>query len=217
MIGHVIEGGHVHALDLRQRLETLHAGLAALLPFPYRLRELDDLLLAVADHDRVHKIRQRFRIEGAGSAHTNDRIVHAALCGMQRHAAQLQHGQDIGIAHLVLQGEAHQIELIQGRAAFQRKQRHAILFHQFFHIDPRHTHALAQRPRMGVDDRIKNFHAKVRHGHLIGVREAEGEMHLCVLPRLDCGIHFAADITRRLLHLLDHFLDLPVKQTSILL
>lgn len=191
--------------------------LTALLPFPYRGDELHNHFLAVANHHRVHKVGQRFGIKGTGTAHTNNGIRVGSLRRMQGNSAQLQHGQNIGVAHLILEREAHHVKAIQGRAGFQRKQRDAFLFHQRFHVHPGHADPLAQGPGLLIDDAIKDFHAQVGHGHLIRIRKAEGEVHLRLWPGLDGGVHFAAGISGRLLHLLDHFLDLLVKQPSVLL
>jgi hypothetical protein len=46
-----------------------------------------------------------------------------ALGGAQRNAAQLEHGQEIRVRELVLQAEAHDVEVAQRRVALERHER----------------------------------------------------------------------------------------------
>ena len=49
-----------------------------------------------------------------------------AVLAVQRNAAQVEHGQQVGVADLVLQAEADQVELAQRRERLQAVERQAV-------------------------------------------------------------------------------------------
>ena len=208
MVGHIVQGGHIHTAKGGQALHAFFAGFAGFLPLQDGAVHLDNGLLAVADHEGVNEIRQGLGVEGAGPAGHHDGIPLSALLPQKRYAAELQHGQDVGIAHFILQGEAHHVKFIQGAAVFQGKQRYVFLLHQGHHIHPGHADPLAQTPGLVVNNRIKNLHTQMGHGHFIGIGKAEGEVQLCFVPALQGGVHFAAGVAWGLLHLLQHGFNL---------
>ena len=92
--------------------------------------KLENLLFAVAHHEQVHKIRQRFGVEGAGAAADHKGRIHlVALLPRQRDVRQLQHIEDVGIAHLVLQRKAHDVEFAHRCEGFQRIERDIVFAH----------------------------------------------------------------------------------------
>ena len=97
---------------------------------------------------------------------------------------------------------------------FQRKKRHALLTHQIRHIHPRHAHALTQCIVAPVDDVVQNARAKVGHTDLVYIRERERIADIHLLRILDDAVHLAAQIARRLLHLIQQRVDLFLKQAS---
>ena len=208
MVGHIVQRRHIDAAQGGKALHAFFAGLAGFLPFQDGAVHLDDGLLAIADHKGVDEVRQGLRVEGTGPAGHHDGIFPAAVLPQQRNAAKLQHGQDVGIAHLILQGEAHHIKLIQCAAVLQGKQRYVFLLHQGHHVHPRHADPLTQAPGLVVDNGVKNLHAQVGHGNLVGIGKAEGKVQLRFVPGLQGGVHFAAGVAWGLLHLLQHGFDL---------
>ena len=83
-------------------------------------------LLAVADDEQVDERRQHFRVLRAGAAGDDERMVERAVLAVQRDAAEVEHGQDVGVADLVLQAEADQVEVAQRREGFQAVERQTV-------------------------------------------------------------------------------------------
>ena len=73
---------------------------------------------------------------GAGASGQHQWVIIRPLTGQHRYAAQVQHIEDVGIAHLILQGKVNKIHLMKGCLAFQGCQRQASLPQQRFHIAP---------------------------------------------------------------------------------
>ena len=204
VILHVIECRDVHAADGAQALEDRHAARALFAPLHDDAVEVEDLLFAVADHERVNKIRQRFGIERARPARDDNRVFLPAIFPQKRNAAKLQHRQNVGVAHFILQRKAHDVKGAERTAAFEREQRDFLLLHQVHHVHPRHKRALAEHIRLLIHRGIENLHAQMGHADLVGIRKAERKMQLRAVPRLELRIHFPAGIARRLLHLIEH-------------
>ena len=111
--------GHPHAGDGRERPQ---ARLAALL-----LHRGDDrvqVILDLADEERVEERRERPRVGDRGPAAEDDGVFPIPLGGVQRHAGQVQHLEDVGVAELVRQGEAPQVAVGDRRERLERPQRH---------------------------------------------------------------------------------------------
>ena len=208
VVGHVVQGWHVHAPHLSQAPEQHILARTGLLPFVDDRVQLDDLLLAVAYHERIDEIRQGLGVEGAGAPRHHDGIILPALLPQKRNPAQLQHRQDVGVAHLILQGEAHHVEIVQRVAALQGEQGNVLLLHQGHHVHPGHADPLAQAPGLGVDGGVEDLHAQVGHGHLVGIGEAEGKVQLGLLPALDGSVHLAAGVSGSFLDFLQHGFNL---------
>ena len=84
-------------------------------------------LLAVADDEQVDERGEQLRVLRPGPAGDDQRMVERAVLAVQRNAAQVEHRQDVGVADLVLQAEAEQVELAQRRERLQAVERQAVL------------------------------------------------------------------------------------------
>ena len=153
IVGFLVEGGHVYAIQLGQAAQRFQAAEAFGLAGAHALDKFNHQLLAVADLESVDKGGKGLGVIGAGAAGDNQRAVRAIL-GEHGDVCQIQHFQDVGIAHFVLQGEAHNIKLAQGRAGFDGEQRQVFTSHAVGHVRPGHEDTLAQRPGAAVDDII---------------------------------------------------------------
>src|SRR5262249_17480877 len=97
------------------------AGLAALLLEGHPpVHEPRQALLAVADDENVNERGEQFRVLSTGAAAYYKGVADAAILGVQRDAAQVEHIEDVGVTNLVLQAEADHIELAQRRERLQR-------------------------------------------------------------------------------------------------
>ena len=94
-------------------------------------------LLAVADDEEVDERGEQLRVLGARAAGDDQRMVEGAVLAVQRDAAEVEHGQDVGVADLVLQAEADQVELAQRREGLQAVERQAGLAQLGLEVEPR--------------------------------------------------------------------------------
>ena len=207
VISHPVQGRYIYAFQLRQVLQALFTAQALFLPFQDHPVQFGHDVLAVPDHERVDKIRQRFGIEGAGAAGHDDRIIFSPFPALERDPAHLQHRQDIAVAHLILKRKADDVESIQRVPAFHGKQGQPFFFHQGNHIRPRHEEPLTQAPALPVDQSVQDLQAEMAHPDLIGIRKTEPEMKRTAVPFLHRRVHLSAGISRRLLD----FLQRPLK------
>ena len=164
-------------------------------------------LLAVADLEGVEEHGQRLRVAGAWPARDHQRVVLPAVRRQHGYMAQIQHVQDIGIAHFILEGESDHVELAERFAALQREQRQVLLLQPRPEVHPGHKNTLAAHIGQRVDQAHQDLHAQVGHADLVRVRKAEGEVHLRLVPVPDLCIHFPARIPGRLFHLFQKLLN----------
>ena len=69
--------------------------------------------LAVADHEQVDERREQLGVLGARAAGDHQRVVRAAVLGVERDPAQVEHRQHVRVADLVLERKAQDIEPAQ--------------------------------------------------------------------------------------------------------
>ena len=196
MIGRLIESRHIDAFNAGKTAQRFQTREPLALACAHAFDEFHHHFLAVANLEGVDEGGKRLGIECTGAAGNDERIAFTALAGAQRNVGQIEHFQHVGIAHFVLQGEAHDIKMIHRRARLNGKERQILPAHGVGHIGPGHECALAQRPGALVDDMIQDFDAKMGHAHLIGIRKAKGKGDLGLIKGLADGIHFAARIAR---------------------
>ena len=119
MVGHIIQRRHVHPLQLRQLLQAAFPGFPGLSPCRNDVAQFQHDFFPVADHEGVNDPCKRFRIEGARTSCHDNGILPATFAAAERNARQMEHGENVGVTHLVLQGKAHHIEDIHRMPAFQ--------------------------------------------------------------------------------------------------
>ena len=187
IVGHVIQRRHVHAGNRGGgAVQERRARVAALVPHgDIQLHDLRKHFLALTDVEQVEEVRDRLRVIGAGTAADHQRVLLAALARPDRDASQLQHIQHVGVAHLILQGKADEVEHRQRIAAFHRRQRQVVLLHLFLHIHPWVIDTLAPDALVQVQAVVQDADAEIGHTDLVGVGEAEGEPRTDRRPVLD--------------------------------
>lgn len=113
---------------------------------------------------------------------------------------QIQHIHNIGIGHLIANGEGDHVKITDGVLALQCPQRQTMAAHLGLHIPPGGEDPLAPYAVHAVHHTVKDPHAHIGHTDLIGIREAKRHPdihHLFILLYLP---PFAAGIAGRLLH-----------------
>ena len=157
--------GHPDAGHGRERPQ---ARLAAVL-----LHGRDDgaeLVLRLADEEGVEERRQRPGVGDGGAAAEDDGVFPIPLGGVQRHAGQVEHLEDVRVAELVRQGEPPQVALAHRRERLERPQRDAGGAHQVGHVRPRAVGPLGESRRGVVDLAVEDLERGVGDPDLVHVR-----------------------------------------------
>lgn len=195
-----IEGRHVVARLLGELLQE--ALLAARFPllFPGDDRIGQDLrrFFRFAQEKDVDVIGQGFGVVGTGTAGCHQGHVVAAVFGKERDAGQIEHVEDVGKAHFVLERKADHIEVAYRRLRFQGKERIALAAHDFFHIRPGRVDPFGCHIGPFIEERIEDAQAQMAHGDFVDVRETIGNGQFDGIVVLDDAVPFAADVAGRL-------------------
>ena len=168
--------------------------------FFVKLGHFDIHFLAFAKEEQVDEISDRFRVAGARASSRNDRPQVFAVFAAERNFRHIQHIEDSGVAHLILQGKKNEIELGDRVQRFQAVESDVVLTHFLLHVSVRCEYTLAPPVFAAVIERIENFHAKMGHTHLIFIREAEGQTNIYLFPVFDDAVQLAANVLGRLLY-----------------
>ena len=192
-----VERGQVAAGRAGQAAQALGAGEAGGLEGGPVVHEARQGLLAVADHEAVDEGRQRLGLEGGGAAGDDERVLLAAVGRAQGDAAEVEHQQDVRVGQLVLQREAHQVELVQRGAGLEGDQGEARRAQLGLHVGPGGEDALGGQVRPLVDHAVENLEPHVAHADLVDVRE--GQRHAAGELRgvLDHLVLLAAGVATR--------------------
>ena len=185
--GPALAPGHPHAGHGRERLQAL---LAAVL-----LHGGDDRLqvvLDLPDEERVEERRQRPRVGDRGAAAEDDGVFPIPLGGVQRHAGEVEHLEDVGVAELVRQGEAPEVALADRRERLQRPQRHAAGAHEVGHVRPRAVGPLGGGRRGVVQLTVEDLQRGVGDPDLVHVRIGQDDAGTC--PGLDAGVELSTRV-----------------------
>jgi hypothetical protein len=109
-----VQGRDVHPVDSLHRPEEILTTAAAPLPLPDRVAQLQGRVLAVADEEGIHEVRQRLRGEGDGTSRHDQRMPLVPAGPAEGDAGKVEHVQDGGEGQLVLEGELQDIKARQG-------------------------------------------------------------------------------------------------------
>ena len=199
----LVEGRHVDGAQAGEGDQPISSGdLISLEPRPGE-RHLRGLLLAVADDEGVDEGGQRLGVGGRGAAGDHQRIGLAAIGRAERHAAEVEHAEDVGIGQLELQGEAHHVEVAERARALQRHQRQRAGAELRLQVDPGRITALGQGPRIVVEQLVEDLEAEVAHPDVVDVGESQADRGLDGGPVLDDGAHLAPGVAGGLLHAIE--------------
>ena len=81
-----------------------------------RINDLGEGLLALADEDRVEEGRNRLRVEGAGPAADNERVVLTPVDRAKRDTGEVERLEHVAVAQFVGQRDADEVEIAYRRA-----------------------------------------------------------------------------------------------------
>lgn len=147
-----------------------------------KLHQLRQRLFAIADDEQVDEIGHRLGRVRQCIAGNDDRVLLAALIGMDGDLGQVQHRQHVGNADFVGQGEAHDIEVAQVAAALPAEQRHGVPPHDLFSLHGWAVGAVACDAGQVVEHVVEQMAAKVADSHGIGIgkRHRNGYVEIAV-------------------------------------
>ena len=111
------------------------------------------------DIKNIKEISQGLRVIGAGAAADHDGVFLRTLGSKQRNAREVQHLKDIGVAHLILDREAEEVELLHGILGFQGEKGNVFFSHDLVKIGPGRINALTPDIVTLVEHIIKNLDA----------------------------------------------------------
>jgi hypothetical protein len=188
----------VDARHLRERIEQ-RAALAPI-PAPVHIADLADRFLAVAEQHGVEEFGQRFRIERARAAGDHQRVARPAIGGAQRHAAEVEHGQEIGVGELVLETEPDDVELAQRRVGFDRDQGMARRAQHRLEVDPRRVDAFGVHIRAPVQQVVEQLQTGMRLRDLVDLGKGEGDAQRDAGRILAHAAELVAQVATRFLH-----------------
>ena len=203
VVGHVVEGGHVHpghAGQLPQHAFPAAGGLARGLPPPEHLGDLPHRLLPVAQHHEVEVVGQRLGVVGAVAPGTHQRGVVGPIGRPHRHPGQIDAVEHVGVGELGREVEGDHVEVRSRAVALQREQREPLGPHERLEVDPGRVRALGQGVGPLVEDLIEDLQALVGQADLVGVGVGEQPRHRP--GPVERGLHpvLAADVAGRFRH-----------------
>ena len=158
LIGNIVERRDIHARNFSNSEQQLFLGDAALLfGFLNFGADAGQLILTLAQLNDVKEIRNGLRIAGTGAARHDQRPGSITVFGIKWDTRQVQHGQDVGIGKLVLEGKAHRVKIRERILALHGIQGQLQPLHLRFHIQPGHKSTLAPPVFVGVEQLIQDF------------------------------------------------------------
>ena len=169
----LIERGHIDALDLSGGLKELLLRCALCLILLEQVDKLVCDLLAVAREGYIKEFSHGFGVADARAARNDYRGQVFSVPRSDRQSRKVEHIEHIGVAQLILHGEADKVEILYCFAALKGIERDAVVAHYLLHIHIRREHTLAPRVVPCVDEGIEYLHPEVGHTYLISVGEAE--------------------------------------------
>ena len=164
----------VDAFHLLQGLPQLPAGAAVRLPIRHQRRQLQDDFFPVAQDQGVKEGRHRLGVETGGAAADDHRVAVVAVRGQQRHPAQVQHVQEVGIAQLVLEAHPQQVKVAQGGAGLQAGQGLAPGPEVRLQVRGRGVGPLGPDVVLPVQDGVEQAQPQVGHAHFVQIGEQQG-------------------------------------------
>ena len=173
LIADLIECRNVHTGNLGRFHQEFVLGQTTLYCTLIEIGKIEHDLLAVTDHEQIDKIAERFRVIGTRAAGDNQIFKARTILGQNRHAAQIQHVQNIGKRQLVLQRKADDIKIRQRIAALQTVQRNSCAAHLVFHVNPGCKDALTPDVLLIVEQSVQNARTQMGHTDFINVGETE--------------------------------------------
>ena len=162
--------------------------------------------LPFANIEQIEKGSDGLRVVGAGTASDHQRVLFCPFLRVQRDPGELQHLQDIGIAHLILQCDAEEIAFPHRPLALQRKQRDLLFPHHPVQVGPGREYPLTVHILPAVEHTVEDLQTQVAHADLVHIRKTHRETHRDAVRILFHTVDLPADISGGLLDAQQQFI-----------
>ena len=205
-VGGVIKLRHIEAFDLSSSFQEFLPAFPGSFPLFISIQQLVINSLSLSDIEEIKELRKGLRIIGARPAADHNGIRIRPFCCAERDMAQFQDLKDVCIAHLKLDRNAEEVEILYRILRLQGKKGDLLLPHHLVQIDPRGINPLTPDVIPAVEHIVQDLDAQVGHADLIYIREAHGKADIHLVFVLHHRIHFAADIARRLFNIQQYFI-----------
>jgi hypothetical protein len=185
-------------LDTRNGTSARLAGAALGLPLPDDAGDLENRLLAVAEHGGVDEVGDRLRVEAGVPAGQHDRVVLGAVLAGQRDAREVERGEHVGVAELGGERDAEDVERLDRPVRVDGELRDAVFLHQRLEVGPHRIRPLGEHVVLLVEHLVEDLDALVGQADLVGIRIHQRPPDGAGVPVLDDGAELAAHILDRL-------------------
>ena len=132
------------------------------------------------------------------TAGDHDRVVVAAVDGVQRDAGEVEGVEQVGVAQLGGEADPEEVEGAHRPVAVDGELRDAVLAHHLLHVGPHGVGALGQHPVTLVEHLVEDLHALVGQPDLVGVGIHQRPPDVDRLPVLEGRVELATDVLDRL-------------------
>ena len=215
VVGHVVTGRHVHAVDPRQRPQQVGApgspvrrAVPGAAEIDQHIVDLSHDLLAVTEDEAVDEVGQRLGVEGAVPTGHHQRMIVGTVGAPDRHPGQVDEVEDVRVDELGRQIEGDDVEIRRRMLGFDGEQGHSGRPHRRLHVDPGGVGPLGGRVGAFVQDLVEDLQALVRQADLVRVRVHEQPGHHAGSMLHLLGAQLTADVASRLRDLGEERLDL---------
>ena len=193
--GHVGPGQRIEPLEERRPRSVAVR--------PHELHQPRKCLFSIADDEAVEERGHWLGMACARPAADDERGL-GPIPGPQRDPGQVEHGQDVGVIELILEGEPHHVELGQRNVGVAGAERLSGLTQGLLHVGPGREHEVHEYPRHAAQKRVQDPQAGVGHPDLVEVGVGEEDLEV---PRRrltkSCREVLRAQVAGRLLHIAD--------------
>ncbi len=189
------EAGGVEEVELAgEGHDEVGPGRAGLAQAAVLIEEEGQGVLGLAQEHEVEERGHRLGVIDARAAGDDQRVGLGSVGGQQRNARQVQHLQDVRVKHLVLEGDAENVEVADRTARFPRKEGDVRRAHARRHVRPGGVGALAEHIAAGVQEVVEDGRAQVAHADGVGVGEPEAEADGDAVPGFADRADLSADV-----------------------
>ena len=182
-----------------QALDARHALLAKAHPGPEQAGKHG---LGLADEEGVEEGGDGLGVGRVRSSSQDQGVALPSVGGATRQAAEVEHRQDVGVAQLGLQREAHDVEVREGPGVLEGDEGQAACLQLLVRVGPGHHATIGEQALLVVCYLVEDARAHVAHRDLVDVGKAQEHAPAGGFPPgLAARAVLGPEVTPRALHL----------------